>query len=96
MRAVQIARALPGSSLLCYGDRNLGERDAAVEHGIVTPLWFIAAVCVVVALVPQLLTRSAGGDRMFGDAPWIDRAVRVGAIGTFGIFVSIYLIHSKA
>ncbi|MES2058078.1 MAG: hypothetical protein V4564_19230 [Pseudomonadota bacterium] len=61
-----------------------------------TPLWLIAALCIGLGLAPQLLTRSAAGDRLFDDLPWADKAVRIGAIGTFCILVFVYFMNSKA
>ena len=43
--------------------------------------WFLLIPAVLI-VAPQLVTRSASGDPMFGNDAWVNRGIRVAALCT--------------
>lgn len=65
-------------------------------------LWLLLALSAALALVPQLLTRSAAGDRLFDPfgtpedgASWIDRGVRLAFLGISLAAAALYSTSSS-
>ena len=65
-------------------------------------LWVLLAFCGAVTLVPQLLTRSRSGNRIFdpygtrGDeAAWIDRGTRISFLGGLIVLATVLYLTSS-
>ena len=59
------------------------------EHCALNYRWFLLIPAVLI-VAPQLVTRSAGGDPLFGDAAWVNRGVRIAALCTL-VVLAAYL-----
>jgi len=44
--------------------------------------WWFLLVPAILAVVPQLATRSTSGDPMFGNDAWVNRGIRIAALCT--------------
>ena len=54
--------------------------------------WFLLIPAALI-VAPQLLTRSAGGDPLFGNEVWVNRGVRIAALCTL-VVLAAYLYFS--